>query len=138
MTIQISVVLWTVICFCLAMLILDKLLFKPLFAVMDKRNARIAAAGVAAREQEREREEHREAARLAAEEALADRRRQAREALDKAEHEAAAALQAERELCRSRIIERESELASESDALETELEKGIESLAEAFAERIVS
>ena len=98
MTIQISVVLWTVICFCLAMLILDKLLFKPLFAVMDKRNARIAAAGVAAREQERAREEHREAARLAAEEALADRRRQAREALDKAEHEAAAALQAEREL----------------------------------------
>ena len=36
------------------------------------------------------------------------------------------------------IIERESELASESDALVTELEKGIESLAEAFAERIVS
>lgn len=138
MTIQISVVLWTVICFCLAMLILDKLLFKPLFAVMDKRNARISAADVSARERERELEERRESARLAAEEALADRRRQAREALDKAEHEAAAALQAERELCRSRIIERESELASESDALETELEKGIESLAEAFAERIVS
>ena len=44
MTIQISVTIWTVICFILAMLILNNLLFKPVLSVMDKRREKIAAA----------------------------------------------------------------------------------------------
>ncbi len=44
MTIQISVTIWTVICFVLLMIILNNLLFKPLLSVMDKRREKIAAA----------------------------------------------------------------------------------------------
>ena len=41
MSLNISVVIWTVIDFCLLMLILDKLLFKPLLTKMHARNDRI-------------------------------------------------------------------------------------------------
>ena len=46
MTIQPSVLIWTIICFCLMMVILNKLLFKPLLSFMDARNDRIARARV--------------------------------------------------------------------------------------------
>ena len=44
MTVQLSVTLWTVICFCLLMVILHNLLFKPVLKVMDERRARIDKA----------------------------------------------------------------------------------------------
>lgn len=44
MTIQISVLIWTVICFVLLMLILHNLLFKPTLQVMDERKRKIEAA----------------------------------------------------------------------------------------------
>jgi len=44
MNIQISVVIWTVICFCLLIVILNNLLFKPVLSVMDKRKQRLSAA----------------------------------------------------------------------------------------------
>ena len=44
MTIQISVVIWTIICFAALYLILKNLLFKPVLEVMDKRQEKIASA----------------------------------------------------------------------------------------------
>lgn len=44
MNIQLSVTLWTLICFVLLMLILNNLLFKPILECMDKRRERIEAA----------------------------------------------------------------------------------------------
>lgn len=44
MSIQISVVIWTVICFLLLMVILRNLLFKPVLEVMDKRRERVEKA----------------------------------------------------------------------------------------------
>lgn len=44
MTIQLSVTVWTIICFLLLMVILNKLLFKPILEVMDKRKERIKNA----------------------------------------------------------------------------------------------
>lgn len=44
MTIQLSISVWTVICFVLLMVILDKLLFKPVLKVMDERKERIKRA----------------------------------------------------------------------------------------------
>ena len=44
MSIQISVIIWTVICFLLLMLILKNWLFKPVLEVMEKRQARIEKA----------------------------------------------------------------------------------------------
>ena len=44
MSIQISVVIWTVICFLLLMLILHNWLFKPVLEIMEKRRIRIEKA----------------------------------------------------------------------------------------------
>lgn len=44
MTIQVSVLLWTVICFCLFVFIVNRFLFRPLFAVMDQRQEKIQKA----------------------------------------------------------------------------------------------
>lgn len=44
MTIQLSIIVWTLICFCLLTLILNKLLFKPMLRHMDERRARIEKA----------------------------------------------------------------------------------------------
>ena len=46
MNIQLSVTLWTIICFILLMLILHHLLFKPVLKVMDDRRARLRSAAM--------------------------------------------------------------------------------------------
>ena len=53
MTIQLSVTVWTVICFCLLMLILHNLLFKPVLKVMDDRRERIEKARLKKEEQKK-------------------------------------------------------------------------------------
>ena len=44
MTVQINILIWTVLCFCAFMLILWRLLLKPMLAFMDARKAKIAHA----------------------------------------------------------------------------------------------
>lgn len=44
MNIQLSVSIWTVICFCLLMLILQNGVFKPVLKVLDARRDKLAAA----------------------------------------------------------------------------------------------
>lgn len=46
MNIQLSVTLWTIICFVLLMLILHHLLFKPVLKVIDDRRARVQNAAL--------------------------------------------------------------------------------------------
>lgn len=44
MTFQPSIMVWTVICFCVFMLILKNLLFTPVLKIIDSRNEKIRAA----------------------------------------------------------------------------------------------
>ena len=46
MSIQLSVTLWTIICFILLMLILHHLLFKPVLKVIDDRRSRLRSAAM--------------------------------------------------------------------------------------------
>ena len=46
MEIQLSLIVWTVICFVLLSIILNKMLFKPVISVIDKRKKRIENANV--------------------------------------------------------------------------------------------
>ena len=95
MTIQINVLIWTVICFCAFMLILWRLLLKPMLALMDARKAKLAHARSLDRSAERaekqalEEERRLEEARIRAEErkqtvqVLRDESRVEREAREK-------------------------------------------------------
>ena len=77
MTIQINILIWTVICFCAFMLILWGLLLKPMLAFMDARKARIAHAHSLDRSAERaEKQALLEAQRLAEVQRQAEERKQ--------------------------------------------------------------
>lgn len=82
MTIQLSVLVWTIICFVLLMLILHHLLFQPVLKVMDDRKARIQAA--AKKKAEFSRIAEKNAAALREKEAarLAAQRRQIKEQIE--------------------------------------------------------
>ena len=70
MTIEPSLIVWTVLCFLALMLILKKLLFQPMLTFMDTRNAKIEAARKAKEDARTEYEA--EARRLADERAALD------------------------------------------------------------------
>lgn len=57
MNIQLSVVIWTIICFSILMLILHNWLFKPVLAIFDRRKEKIDAANKKKAENERYKEE---------------------------------------------------------------------------------
>lgn len=65
MTIQLPIVLWTFICFLLMMLVLDKLLFKPVLQLLDSRKEKIAAANKKKELEQQLIEEHNEKVALA-------------------------------------------------------------------------
>lgn len=58
MTIQISIVIWTIICFILLMIILHNFLFKPVLKVIDGRKQRLEAARKKEKEQNEKIEAH--------------------------------------------------------------------------------
>ena len=58
MNIQVSVTLWTIICFILLMLILNNLLFKPVLRVMDARRAKIEDAAAKKAQRDAAAQEH--------------------------------------------------------------------------------
>ena len=105
MTIQISLVIWTVIGFVVLSLILNRFLFKPLLKVMDDRSEKIKAG-----EEKRKAElEHQEKVRKALEVA-------------NAAHEQEARLAAERELANERK-KTETIIADKKAEYDAELEK---------------
>ncbi len=136
MTIQISVLLWAVISFLVLMFLLNKFLYKPILAVLDKRHARLEEAA-------RMKSEMDEAAARAAsvsgqegpsEEELAEKARLAeRENALRAAAESAAEKhrEARLEACRKA-------LAEERPALEKGLWQQLGPLSEAAAEKILS
>lgn len=138
MTIQISVLLWTIICFCLMMLILNKLLFKPLLSFMDARNDRIQRAKLRKQEFEQARQNALEAHSKAESEFRQEKAREAAEAVASLQETQDRILAAARERQEAALAAYDQELASEFEALNTELDRGRESLAQAFAHRLVS
>jgi len=56
-TIQISILLWTILCFTALMVILDRLLFRPLLGFMDQRKQKISSARTARETMVAQREE---------------------------------------------------------------------------------
>ena len=138
MTIQPSILIWTLISFALLMLILDRLLFRPMLSFMDARNERIEAAmqkkeadAHALSEAEAELAARREQALIRtaeiAETEIADAKVRAKRMIAKAE----ADRETRMEVCRN-------EITLKSRELETGLENGIDRLAKAFADKLVS
>ena len=138
MTIQLPILLWTLITFALTMLVLQKLLFRPMLSFMDKRQAKIdrakeiresrAAEMQAAEEQteaNRRAAQHKNA-ELAAQE-IRDAKTRADGIVKKAKTEEEIALAA----CRREALYREKELCSA-------LDEKVETLSRALCDRLLS
>lgn len=138
MTIQLPVLLWTVITFCLFVFIINQLLFKPLLAFMDQRQARIDAAMQKKAEYDR--------ALAETEQKLADFRAEerryaaqcAQDELDSAHRDADAVVD-EADNARMRTISaHRAELGIEHHEIEETLEDRVEQLAAAYISTLVS
>lgn len=138
MNIQVSVMVWTVICFLLLVLILQKLLFAPMLRMMDARTARIAAA----KKRHEDNENAEKAAKAAADEAL-------RESTVKAKNDAERMIvqgqeEADRLLAAARNEEQNEceryakSLDAEKSALSAEVAGEAEKLAALFVSRLTS
>ncbi len=138
MTIQLSVLVWTVICFCLLMLILNNLLFKPMLTFMDKRKEKIDAAQKRKAEIEKSEREYAENLESRREKFLLDEAKRAEEAINSAmkkadEMEKTAELENEK-----RIELAKADVEIEKSELSEKLDESVEELAQAFVTRIVS
>ena len=138
MTIQLPILLWTLITFALAMLILNRLLFRPMLVFMDKRQAKIDRAKTVLSERaELEKEaatqtelHRKEAQHINAETAAAEKKKKKTRAdgiVKKAETEREIALAAGHR----DALYREKELSDK-------LNQNVDTLARALCERLLS
>lgn len=129
MTIEPSLIVWTVLCFLALVLILKKLLFQPMLTFMDTRNAKIEAARKAKEDArtEYEAEAHRLADERAAQEAQL--RQSGAEALEQAQEELRRETTQKRAEAAQRLAENRAALAEESERITRELEPQLSDLA---------
>lgn len=133
MTIQVSVILWTVICFLCLLLILQKLLFAPMLRCMDAREKRVTNA----RERHRQNEELCASAKRAAEDAARAANEQAKKDAERIIAGEAARAEAELAACRNEetlACERYAgELSAEKEAFHRQTAEAVQQLSDAFA-----
>lgn len=137
MTIQLPILLWTVICFCLLILILNNLLFKPMLAFMDKRNQRIADAARKKAEYEHALTEANAAIRAFREEEAKHVTERTAQVIDTARREADAIRQ-DAFRARDKMIEdRKAALEKESREIAEKMNPSVNTLAEAYIKTLV-
>ena len=138
MNVQLSVVVWTVICFSVLMLILHNLLFKPVLSLFDRRREKIEAAEKKRSEYERARLEHQTALENKRAQALEKQKQEAADAVLEIQNENKKQMEdAKREHLENVKAYRESigkEYARMIEALAPEMQKA----ADALADRIIS
>ncbi len=136
MTVQISVTLWTIICFVLLMLILHNLLFKPVLRVLDARREKIENA--AAKKAEWERTEREHAAMLAdmRESAAAEQQRLIKENVETIRQESKKTVELAKDARMRLVDEYRSYVEKEHSAILVALSEHKAELATAFAERL--
>ncbi len=138
MEIQISVIIWTVICFCILMLILKNLLFKPLLKVMDQRSERLENAKKKKAEMEEAERMHQE--KLAQQQAQYDenRKKEIAEQLSAIQEESKNAVIQARKKRITDVEEYRAVMAAECEKTINDVSANARSIAEAFARQIIA
>lgn len=138
MSIQISVMIWTVICFLLLMLILNNWLFKPVLEVIEKRQARIQQAKEKQLEAQRltlGHEKQLEEQKIAFEK---EQKAKADMEVEKIHADSKKSVEAAKTMRLSTYETYREECAKEYSRIIATAEKSTEQIAEIFADRIIS
>lgn len=136
MTIQLPILLWTVISFCVLMLLLNRLLFKPLLAFMDARQDKINRARAAREAATKAQADARQAAEDARLSAQKHARDAAAAALDAARN---AAMQESARLTQSyaeQLAQTKAAIEKEKQAIAQQLNAGMDELVSAFTGKL--
>ncbi len=138
MTVQLPVLLWTVICFGALILILQNLLFKPVLLLLDRRAERIAKAAARDAENRRLRSEADEALKRFREEEQKHISDLSESALTDAHREADAQLSDAAVRNADRLKRTREELAAESVGIRQTLDGKAEELMHAWLSSLIS
>ncbi|MBR4880459.1 MAG: hypothetical protein IKU19_00910 [Clostridia bacterium] len=137
MSIQISVVIWTVICFILMVVILNNLLYKPVLSVMDKRREKIAAAKAKKAERESLIAENELLVAKKLEEHKANEKKLIKERVEKVQADRKKTVEAAKEVRLKKLDETREKTEAEEAEILAELGTHAEELAVMLADRIV-
>ena len=138
MSIQISVIIWTVICFLLLMLILKNWLFKPVLEIMEKRQTRIQQAKEKQLEAQRltvEYENKVQEQKLAFEK---EKKAKTNMEIEKIQADSKKSVEAARTMRLSTYQTYCEECAKEYASILATAEKSTEQIAEIFTERLIN
>ena len=138
MTVQLPVLLWTVICFGALILILQHLLFRPILSLLDSRAERIAKAAAKAEADRRAREEAEEALKRFGEAEREHIAALSEDAMSGARREADAMLAEAAEKSAERLERTREDLAAESASVRQTLDGKAEELVQAWASSLMS
>lgn len=138
MTIQLSVLLWTIICFCLLMLILNKMLFGPLLKVMDARQEKIDRAREKQKADALALNQAQEALETAKGEIAARGAALSAAEVEEARKQAEATVAQAKQQSQKEIEAYTQALQQEAREIKTKMDTQVDSLATVFADRLVS
>ena len=138
MSIQISVIIWTVICFLLLMLILHNWLFKPVLEVMEKRRNRIEKAKEKQLEIQRLSAEHESMLAEQKKTFLKEQKAKADMEIEKIQADSKKSVDSARTVRLNTYETYREECAKEYSRILSNAEKSTEQIAEIFAERLIT
>ena len=130
--------LWTVICFFVLMLVLDRLLFRPVRGMMHNRRKKMEYAAAERKVAELRLRENNEKRARALENARRQELDRAAETVADAKEAAAKRLAEETARLQSELANGRKQIGTEKARLEAQLELELEELATALAEKLVS
>ena len=133
MSINVSELIWTILCFFVLLFVLKKLLIDPLLKVMDARNANVAEGLEAGRQAQLAREENDEALQQAKKDAAQQANVLVQEAKSADEKARQAAITEAKQHAAQSMKDTREQLRAEEQAVSAELEQELPALVETLA-----
>lgn len=133
MSINVSELIWTILCFFVLLFVLKKLLIDPILKVMDARNANVAEGLEAGRQAQLAREENDEALQQAKKDAAQQANVLVQEAKSADEKARQAAVAEAKQSAAQSMKDTREQLHAEEQAVSAELEQELPALVETLA-----
>ena len=137
MSIQISVTVWTVICFIVLMLVLKNLLFKPVLDIIDKRAKRIEDANALEKKAKELEEEHNVAAEQKRAELVEKQKADIRAAAERIRTDSKKQIDDAKDDRLATVDEYREQMEEERKRIVSELSKHTDELSELFAKQVI-
>lgn len=138
MNIQLSVMVWTVICFVLLMIILKKLLFEPVLQVLDTRNEKLLKAREKKSDIEKAIKENEEKLAVLKAQDIKERKQEAKRKLQQIQSDGKKEIENAQRQCLADIRKYRESISGEYDEIVQTVAPEMETAAAIFAKNVIS